>query len=212
MVETINLVFLQKRYQIDGINAKRSIALRLRNTSANPTRVVVYSFNFWGMTPAVDIPSLSGKKIAVIGDSWTQFPGSATALSDHEDFNEDVVMPNGTVHTGSYGYFPKELARVTGATVDNWGKSNMRADNWGIPMIDTVLAHTNYDYVLVEFFTNDFNANIPYKDWMANIKKICQRCIANGARPIVIVPCRNNSTNLFTNYHEYSMRGLLSLP
>lgn len=211
-VQTITLKYSQTRYRINGITAKEKIEIKIKNTSANPTYVLVYSFNFWRMTERVDVPSLSGKKIAVLGDSWTQFPNPQTALSDHESFNNDVVMPNGEVHTGSYGYFPKELARVTGATVDNWGKSNMRADNWGIPMIDELLAYTNYDYVLVEYFINDGNAGIPLKDWASNIKKICQRIIANGARPIVILPCRMNGTTAYGDYHEYLMRGMMNLP
>ena len=211
-VQTITLKYFQTRYQINGITAKEKIEIKIKNTSANPTYVLVSSFNFWRMTERVDVPSLSGKKIAVLGDSWTQFPNPQTALSDHESFNNDVVMPNGEVHTGSYGYFPKELARVTGATVDNWGKSNMRADNWGIPMIDELLAYTNYDYVLVEYFINDGNAGIPLKDWASNIKKICKRIIANGARPILILPCRMNGDTAYTDYHEYLMRGLMNLP
>lgn len=211
-VQTITLKYSQTRYRINGITAKEKIEIKIKNTSANPTYVLVYSFNFWRMTERVDVPSLSGKKIAVLGDSWTQFPNPQTALPDHESFNESVVMPNGEVHTGSYGYFPKELARMTGATVDNWGKSNMRADNWGIPMIDELLAYTNYDYVLVEYFINDGNAGIPLKDWASNIKKLCQRIIANGARPIVVLPCRMNGVTAFGDYHEYLMRGLMNLP
>jgi hypothetical protein len=204
------LVMSQTRYIFDNVNVNSELRVRFTLLDAEDTDIVIYSIGMWEMHTNVNAQSIEGSTIAVLGDSWTQFPNAATALSDHESYNEIVVYPNGTNGDG-YGYFPKELARLAGATVDNWGKSNMRADNWGLEMIDTVLNFKQYDYLIIEFFINDYNANIPKETWLSNIKSICRKCQRKNTRPIFIMPCSTNSFGQSTGlgaWHEYVLKGL----
>ena len=206
---TKQMVHCQERFQIPDVNASKNIAVRFTIDGNVDTEIAIYSINFWSMSTRVPVVgSLSGKKVAFLGDSWTQFPGSANALPEYSSYNTVVTRPDGTTGDG-LGYFPKEFARVTGATVDNWGKSNMRADNWGLVKIDQLLAHDTYDYVFIEFFINDYNAGISTEEWAANIAKIAQKCKSAGARPIIAVPCMVNSAtvNPYGIRHEFAMRG-----
>lgn len=195
------------RYTFTGVKCKKTLKLVITISSNSPTGIVIGSFGFWNLASDVPAVDLTGKKIAVLGDSWTQFPGVNDGLADHASYNVRVVRPNGTDGDG-FGYFPKELARVTGASVDNWGKSNMRADNWGLPMIEEVLDYADYDYLIVEFFINDFNAQIPVQQWANNIAKICRKCYSRGVRPIVIAPCRVNSDTTHAPYWIKMFRGI----
>jgi hypothetical protein len=86
----------------------------------------------------------------------------------------------------------------------------MRADNWGLEIIDDVLAYTNYDYVVIEFFINDYNGGITADAWAANIVRLAEKCKSAGARPIIVCPCRQNGTAIdpYGVRHEMVVRGL----
>ena len=202
-----SFAFSQKRLIFEGIRVNAEIKVKFSTASTSPTYAVINTINFYRMPSDVPVVSLSGKRVAVLGDSWTQFPQVGNGLADHSSFNVVVTRPDGTTGDG-YGYFPKEFARVTGATVDNWGKSNMRADNWGLPEIDKILAFADYDYMLIEFFTNDWNASITPEVWAANIAKLCRKCEAKGVRPIIMGPCRNNGNSYFNTYWSKMHRGI----
>lgn len=206
LVETKQVTaFNQERYTFQ-VSADSQISVRITLDGTSQCAMVIYAINFWRYPSTITPPALSGKKIAVLGDSWTQFPSAGDGLADYAAYNEIVTRPDGTQGNG-YGYFPKELARVTGADVDNWGKSNIRADNWGLPEIDNVLSHADYDYILIEFFLNDFNAGISVSDWLHNIRKLAQKAIAKGVRPIIICPCRSNSNSSYSDYWAHLFRG-----
>lgn len=207
-ISSVYLPVKQTRYIFEGITAKNNISVKFSTETAD-CEGVIYAINFYAMSDLIPNVSLSGKKVAVLGDSWTQFPGLANAIPLYPEYNTVGTRPDGTALDG-LAYFPKEFARVTGAIVDNWGHSNMRADNWGLVKIDEVLAHTEYDYLVIEFFINDQNAGIGYDEWAANIAKIAEKCRRAGVRPIIVCPCLNNghTKNPFGIRHEMVVRGL----
>lgn len=196
-------------HRITGIDAKGEISVKFIVDGNVDTEYTIYSINFFAMPVMVPAINLTGKKIAVLGDSWTQFPGLANAISLYSSYNTVGTRPDGTTCDG-VAYFPKELARVTGATVDNWGKSNMRSDNWGLTEIDAILAYTQYDYLIIEFFTNDVFQDISLDEWAANIALIAEKCKRAFVRPLIMLPCRNNgpTVNTFGIWHEVAARGL----
>ena len=134
--------------------------------------------------------------MAVLGDSWTQFPHITDGLAEYSDYNEKVTSPDITESSQNYhdgfGYFPKELAYRLGASVDNYGNSGMRSDNWGLVKIDEILSIKHYDYLVVEFFINDTIQKLKPDQWAYNIWLICQKCKAAGTRPVIILACEDN--------------------
>lgn len=211
LVGTQTLVQSQTKYIWENVTIAKEMRVRFTLLANTDTDVAIYSIGFWKIYPSVPAPIVDGvTKIAVLGDSWTQFPHINQGLSDHADWNTAVTRPDGTTGDG-YGYFPKALAQFTGAQVDNWGKSDMRADNWGLVKINDVLEHAKYDYLIVEFFINDLNAGISLETWLANIKRICDKCKQFGTRPVFVMPCGTNGTPQTASlgiWHEAVVKGL----
>ena len=209
--ETWNPVGAQTRHVFENKSVSESITVRFEATNAtvlNRAAMALYSINFYESYSAATINSSTS--IAVLGDSWTQFPALANALPEMEDYNSVVVRPDGTTGDGC-GYLTKELARITGASVDNWGKGSMRADNWGLVKIDELLAHKRYDYVVVEFFINDFIAGHSTVQWLKDIYTLCQKIRIAGSTPVIVLPCMDNSDNTHDMYHESLKRGFDAL-
>ena len=170
----------------------------------------VYSITAY--TLYTDAPSLSGARIAVLGDSWTQYPPSNNATVIPSDaFNVNVTRPDGTNGDG-YGYFPKELARLTGATVDNWGKSGSTTEDWGLVKIDEILSHAAYDYIIIEFFTNDRVQGFTPERIVANLRTLAMKAKKKGVTPIIIMPCCTAAIGQSTSHGElrnYMIGGIL---
>ena len=182
-----------EKYIFENVSIANKFSVKFTTLDQADTYCCIYSINFFEMysqVPAISIDSST--KIAVLGDSWTQFPTTSQPVIPNNPFNVVVTRPDGTTGDG-YGYFPKELARLTGAQVDNWGKSNMTAENWGLVKIDEILAHDSYDYLIIEFFINDRTAGATIEQWKKNIVKIANKCQAAGVRPIIVMPCGTNS-------------------
>ena len=210
-VGSYELTLNQTRYVFENVTVSNELRVRFTLLDNADTEVSIYSIGMWKMYQGVNTPNISSfTKIAVLGDSWTQFPGVGNGLSDHSSWNEVITRPDGTNGDG-YGYFTRELSRYTGASVDNWGKANMTAENWGLVKIDEVLNHAFYDYLIVEFFINDINAGTPSSSWISNIKAICNKCKRAGVRPVFIMPCGTNSYSQATSlgiWHEAVLEGL----
>lgn len=204
---SVNLVRFNRKYSFGGLSAKKSISVKFVTDVAD-CECAINSINFFAMSAIVPAVDLAGKKVAFLGDSWTQFPPASTALPEYADYNSPTMRPDGT--EGGYGYLPKAFADASGAIVDNWGKSNMTSENWGLVMIDTVLAYTQYDYLVIEFFINDQNLGISYDAWARNIALIAEKCKKANVRPIIVCPCLQNgpTINPFGIRHEMIMRGL----
>lgn len=206
-----------EKYIFENVSVASKFSVKFTTLDQADVYCCIYSINFFEMysqVPAVEIDA--NTKIAVLGDSWTQFPTTSHPVIPNSPFNVVVTRPDGTTGDG-YGYFPKELARLTGAQVDNWGKSNMTAANWGLVMIDEVLAHDSYDYLIIEFFINDRNDGTTKEQWKKNIVKLANKCQAAGVRPIIVMPCATNSdsqsfgdANGLGAWHEYIVQGVKS--
>lgn len=211
LVETKNLVANQTKYIWENIKAKNEISARFTTTTSADTYVAIYSIGMWEMYQTVPLPIVdSVTKIAVLGDSWTQFPNINNGLTGFAEWNEVVVRPDNTQGDG-YGYFPKALAMYTGAIVDNWGKSGMRADNWGLPNINKILESARYDYLVYNFCINDKNAGISVDAWLSTMKRIASKCKPFGTRPVFVLPCCTDSQSQSAGlgiWHEAALKGL----
>lgn len=210
-VGTQSLAMNQTKYTFSDITIKKEMRVRFTLITDEDTEFSIYSIGFWKMYQVIPTPIVDGvTKIAVLGDSWTQYPTADIALEDHADWNTVVTRPDGTTGNG-YGYFPKALANFTKAQVDNWGRGGMRSDNWGLVKINDILNYARYDYLIVEFFINDQTAGMSVSDWKQNIKRICDKCKQFGTRPIFIMPCGVKSSPQkaeLGKWHEEVVKGL----
>lgn len=210
-VGTQVLVMNQTKYTFSDITIKKEMRVRFTLLADEDTEFSIYSIGFWKMYQPVPAPIVDGvTRIAVLGDSWTQYPTADISLPRYPDWNTVVTRPDGTTGEG-YGYFPKALANFTNAHVDNWGKGGMRSDNWGLVKINDILNYARYDYLIVEFFINDQTAGMSVSDWKQNIKRICDKCKQFGTRPIFIMPCGVKSSPQkaeLGKWHEEVVKGL----
>lgn len=201
----------QTEYIWEDVTINNELRVRWEVMDDADVDVVIYSIGMWKMYPSIPLPLLdSVTRIAVLGDSWTQFPVLNNGLADFAEWNDVVVRPDNSQGDG-YGYFPKALAQYTGAIVDNWGKSGMRADNWGLSSINKILDYARYDYLIYNFCINDYNANKTINEWKAVMKRIASKCKPFGTRPIFILPCCTDSPSQsfgLGEWHEATMRGL----
>lgn len=150
---------------------------------------------------AVQIRPLDSKSVvALLGSSNTQFPGLATANTYCPDDPDNVIVerPDGTEGDGC-GYFGKELARASGATVDNWGKSGEQTP-YGLEIIQKVFATKRYTHVVFSLFANDINANRPMAETLSNIRQMVEYAKGQGAVPIVIMGYASNTGNGVIRY------------
>ena len=204
-----SIIYCQKKFSTQSVNIKKEVRVRFTYITNNYTDMSLVSINVWRLPKASILPApsiVSGKTVAVLGASWTQFPTSGNGLSIYPEYNVIVTRPDETEGDG-YGYFPKELARVTGATVDDWGKSGMRVDNWGLEIIDTILSTKHYDYIIIVFWLNDFNGGVSLETWADNLVKLIERCKSACVKPIVLTPCRTNSNSSYAGWYQRVLRG-----
>ena len=132
-------------------------------------------------------PINSKSVVALLGSSNTQFPhlDTAEALCPGDPDNEIVERPDGTFGDGC-GYFGKQIARITGATVDNWGKSGEQTP-YGLETIEKVFATKRYTHIILSLFANDANANRPWAEIISNIRQMAEYAKGQGCVPIVIM-------------------------
>lgn len=126
--------------------------------------------------------------VAVLGSSNTQYPlphATYINLVNGDSFNSLVEKPNGELGDG-FGYYPKELAKITGATVDNWGSSG-KTTAWGLEQIFEVLNTKRYTHILLTLFGNDLNTGTSVEDVVNNIRELSEYSKSRGVIPIVIM-------------------------
>ena len=145
-------------------------------------------------------PMNSKSLVALLGSSNTQFPSIATAeaLCPGDTDNQIVVRPDGTEGDGC-GYLGKELARASGATVDNWGKSGEQTP-YGLDIIQKVFATKRYTHIVLSLFANDINASRPMAETITNIRQMVEYAKGQGAIPIVIMGYATNTGNAVMRY------------
>ena len=202
---------------IVGIRKWKAFKVRITTQSSAPTATFLSSVCLYEMYEGMEYPDFNGKRVAFLGDSWTQFNNIATSKAFLGDSDPDCVSvgnyPNGESrgYTDACGLFPKYFAERTGAEIDNWGLSGSTAGLHGIPFVYKLLHEKVYDYIVVEFFINDANSGVSIDTWIANVKRICEVASLHGVRPIVLMPCCTNSNSQDYTLATYYQRMQLGL-
>lgn len=152
------------------------------------------------------IPSTA--KVACFGDSWFAFYD---------------------------GLFARELAKITGAKVDNYALGGMTTF-WALSWFDTYIKGKGYDVVVLNFFTNDGNdlSAQTFTDpdgneqprwpsgltpdealqlWIDNMQVLCTLIQAEGARPVIMGPLgtQKNAQWTFAIDRPHKSAGLIPL-
>lgn len=150
--------------------------------------------------------------VACYGSSNTQYPlpnASYIGIVSGDPFNTLVTRPDGTDGDG-YGYYPKELAKVTGAVVDNWGKSGERTE-YGLEHIHGIFDTKRYTHIIFTFFGNDLNGTYTYEQVINNIWEMCEYAKGHGAIPIIVTAygtAAGNQTVKYGKLHEFLMQSI----
>lgn len=133
-------------------------------------------------------------KIAIIGDSWTQFPTTTGVVESDNTYNTIDTLANGQQAEG-YCYLPKELSRLLGVNIDNYGKSDMTA-SYGIEqMADIIAGGKHYDYIILEYYINDRTESTDANIWLSKMAQLVAMCKSINAKPIILGPTATNSIN-----------------
>lgn len=148
-------------------------------------------------------PIDSNSVVAMLGSSNTQYPplNVAQELCPDDEDNAIVERPDGTEGNGC-GYFGKEIARYTGATVDNWGKSGEQT-RYGLGMLDKIFATKQYSHIILSLFANDINAGVPFPDILTNIRIMAEYARNKGCIPIIVLGYpKNGSTYQYARMYD----------
>lgn len=150
--------------------------------------------------------------VAVLGSSNTQYPMTQSdyiEIIEGDQDNQVGSRPDGTNLEG-YCYYPKQLARLTGAKVDNWGKNGQRT-SWGLEQMNKIFATKQYSHIIFTLFGNDINAGVPYEEIMDNILKMCNYAISKGCRPYVVMSygtAASSQTYKYGRLHDMMIEGV----
>lgn len=145
-------------------------------------------------------PIDSSAVVAFLGSSNTQFPSLqvAESLCPGDAANAIVTRPDGSTGDGC-GFLPKELARLSGAVVDNWGKSGEKTA-YGLEKIASILQHKRYTHIVLSLFGNDLNAGAAPSEVITNIRRMCEYARGCGCIPVVLQGYGSESTNEVNQY------------
>lgn len=180
----------------DNLDLQKHISVRFTLTDAAITVMYLTDVRLYqaaeGKTAVPTIKTTD--KIAIIGDSWTQFPTTNGVVESDNTYNTIDTLANGQ-QAGGYCYLPKELSRLLGVEIDNYGKSNMTA-SYGIEqMADIIKGGKHYDYIILEYYINDRTANIDANIWLSKMAQLVAMCKSINAKPIILGPTATNSIN-----------------
>lgn len=152
------------------------------------------------VTPVQYRPIDSSAVVAFLGSSNTQFPSLQVAetLCPDDVANAIVIRPDGSTGDGC-GYMPKELARLSGAVVDNWGKSGEKT-TYGLEKIASILQHKRYTHIVLSLFGNDLNAGTAPSEVITNIRRMCEYARGCGCIPVVLQGYGSESTSETNKY------------
>lgn len=164
-----------------------------------------------------------GDVVAFLGDSWTQYP-IATTIGETGQTRPDGSVSTGSQWLSrrmkekllALGKNVTMLNMGFGGQTSRWGKYWVNTiinldpkpthcvlcfyinDNNGI----NNSAATAYDFDPINMFVNKTVANggisgrvQTYDEWESNMKLLCEKLIANGIKPIVIMPSQTASTS-----------------
>ena len=180
----------------DNLDLQKHISVRFTLTDAAITVMYLTDVRLYqaaeGKTAVPTIKTTD--KIAIIGDSWTQFPTTNGVVESDNTYNTIDTLANGQ-QAGGYCYLPKELSRLLGVEIDNYGKSNMTA-SYGIEqMADIVKSGKHYDHIILEYYINDRTASVDANIWLSQMAQLVAMCKSINAKPIILGPTSTNSVN-----------------
>lgn len=152
------------------------------------------------VVPSQYRPIDSSAVVAFLGSSNTQFPSLqvAESLCPGDAANAIVTRPDGSTGDGC-GFLPKELARLSGAVVDNWGKSGEKTA-YGLEKIASILQHKRYTHIVLSLFGNDLNAGIAPSAVITNIRRMCEYARGCGCIPMVMLGYGSESSSEANSY------------
>lgn len=180
----------------DNLDLQKHISVRFTLTDAALTVMLLTDIRLYqAVEGKAAVPTIkTTDKIAIIGDSWTQFPMESGIVESGNTYNTIDTLANGQ-QAGGYCYLPKELSRLLGVEIDNYGKSNMTA-SYGIEqMADIIKGGKHYDYIILEYYINDRTANIDANIWLSKMAQLVAMCKSINAKPIILGPTATNSIN-----------------
>lgn len=199
----------------DGINIGKKVSVKFTSEGKGSLNLISMGL-YSAPTEQTAVPTLkSTDKIAVIGDSWTQWPALFSITIPDFEYNTVDTLANGNTAEG-YCYLPKEIARLTGCQVDNYGRGGQTAV-YGLTQIAQEILATgkHYDYIIFEYYINDAYQNAFSKEqWLDNVTQFVKMCKSLNARPIVISPTATNSLNQaagLLNRFQYMKKTMFSL-
>lgn len=180
----------------DNLDLQKHISVRFTLTDAAITVMYLTDVRLYqaaeGKTAVPTIKTTD--KIAIIGDSWTQFPPASGVVESDNTYNTIDTLANGQQAKG-YCYLPKELSRLLGVEIDNYGKSDMTA-SYGIEqMADIIKSGKPYDYIILEYYINDRTASTDANIWLSKMAQLVAMCKSINAKPIILGPTSTNSIN-----------------
>lgn len=194
-------------------NFVSSVMVELEILENKNTQVNIGTFAFYENYSEDINPINADSIVAVAGSSNTQYPPANApyiSLVAGDPFNVLVTRPDGTTGDG-YGYYPKELASVTGAVVDNWGKSGEKT-TYGLSTIHGIFQTKRYSHLIMSYFGNDINTTgNTYKGLMKRVWELLEYSKNHGAIPVMVMSYGTSSDGQKANYgkfHEYLMLGV----
>lgn len=203
--------------------AAETIKVRVTCETSTPTSVLLSGIFAYKKSTNTSKESFfkDGDVIAFLGDSWTQYPIAST-IGETGQTRPDGSVSAGSQWL-SRRMKEKLLAQGKSVTMLNMGfggQTSRWGKYWVNTIIalepkpthcvlcfyindaNSVGAPSNnfYDFDPVNMFANKpesnggINGKIPsYDEWEANIKWLCDKLVANGIKPIVIMPSQTGS-------------------
>lgn len=203
--------------------AAETLKVRITCETSTPTSVLlsgIFAYKKSVNTPKTPFFK-DGDVVAFLGDSWTQYPIAST-IGETGQTRPDGSVSTGSQWLSrrmkekllTQGKNVTMLNMGFGGQTSRWGKYwvnkiltlNPKPTHcvicFYINDANSIAAPTNnlYDFDPINMFINKteaeggVNGKIPnYDEWESNIKWLCDKLVANGIKPIVIMPSQTGS-------------------
>ena len=195
-----------------------TIKVRVTCAEAKPTAIKWYGCYAYGKSPSTPTTGLfkNGDVVAFLGDSWTQSPiaaGAESPLPRADGSTSDgmcYLSERLRTRLAALGVTVTTKNMGKGGTTSAWGlywvssiialypKPTHCVINFGIndhnSNIYSAGVDTPYDFdpanqwAFKTLSTGGVAGRCTYDQWFANMKAICERLIAAGIKPVVIMP------------------------
>lgn len=163
------------------------VVIEMPDATSSSIRIAEMTMHETYVQTAQIRPINASSSVALLGSSNTQYPplDVVESLCPDDPDNVLVTRPDGTIGEGC-GYLGKQLARLSGATIDNWGKSGEKTP-YGLDKIQEIFAHKRYTHIILSLFANDLNASVPMAQIVDNIRMMVEYAKGHGCIPIVLM-------------------------